>query len=323
MRGLRHFAVTVALLPAGSWADDSGAAQKQCLAEQSAITAIGQKYRPVFEGFQKEGDDLKSHAATFSLDVRWTDIEIKFKTPSVTINNQRLAFGVPQFTLKTQDIAFGSPSVRMQRVKTGQYPQFYCDTHTVIPKCTTRWSDTYAVVPQTFMEERRIRLNVPEFKLADTTILIGIPEFFMQPQRIVFDVPQFKVTGVVLNSGPLKARSDNLQRRVGETRETLATETADGIHVLYACYRSHLQDQRQSADSQFQPAFAQIDATIQSLRSQGADPTKVATSDGTTMDLVAKRAELTAMHEGIMIKFDDALKQLDRSEKDAVDNLQT
>jgi hypothetical protein len=150
---------------------------------------------------------------------------------------------------------------------------------------------------------------------------MGIPEFFMQSQRIVMGLPQFKLNSVVINSGPLQDKSNDLQRRVSDTRSAQMKETGSTIHVLFDCYRNQIHRGRDAVSAQFDASLGQLDAVAQSLRTQGADPTKVPSSDGTTTDLVTKRNEVATRRQEALATFDDALAQLDASEKEAVEKL--
>jgi hypothetical protein len=307
--------------------------QDQCKSEQAAVSAVSQQYKATFDGYKKEGDDLKNSdaAAEFKFNVTWADTEIRFGTPSVTINDQRIVFGVPQITMKTQDIVFGTPSVRMERVKTGQYPEFYCEDTWIslpfggktkgVPACTTRWSDTYADVPVPFMQEQRIKMHIPEFKWADTEIIMGIPEFFMEQQRIVMSLPQFKLDSVVINPGALRDKSTDLQNRVAATRTQLVTDTGGKVHALFACYRNQITHGKTTASVQFSNGLAQLDAVIQSIRSQGGDPTKVSGPNGSVTNLLATRDDIVAKRDKAMATFDDTINTLDTNERQALDKL--
>ena len=125
------------------------------------------------------GRQLFSAASQVAELLGWTAYDkLIFDTPSLTIKQQKLIFGVPQVTMRTREIVFGTPSVVMKTIKTGQYPEFYCDTSTVIPKCTVKWSDIYIDVPETFLQQQHIKLDLPEFTFGDVQIIMGIPEFF-------------------------------------------------------------------------------------------------------------------------------------------------
>jgi len=318
----RLLLTVLSLIPTVCMAQNTVSPAGPCQGQQDAIKTVADKYKVAFDGYQKEGDDLKKDAATFNVEVTWGNQEIIFDTPSVTVRDQRLVFGVPQVTMRTQEIVFGTPSVKMKRVKTGQYPEFYCDTHTVVPKCTTKWSDIYMDVPEPFMQEQRIKMDIPEFKWADTQIIMGIPEFFMQRQRWVIGVPEFKLTSVVINAGPLKAKSEDLQRKVSATKAEEVKDMGNAIHAIFACHRDNIGQQRTAAAAQFTNAIAQLDAVIQSLKAQGADPTKISGPDGTPNNLVAKREQLVQQRDTALASFDDALRHLDDGEKEAITKIQ-
>jgi hypothetical protein len=300
-----------------AFASSGAIAAETCQDQQTALNGVGAKYKPQFEGYQKEGDDLKKDASVeFNFDVTWDNVDIIFGMPTVTVRDQDLIFGVPQVTMRTQEMIFHTPSVRMERRKTGEYPEIVCD-HAFIPSCTVHWSPIYIDVPVPFMQEQRVKLDIPEFTFADTRIRMGIPEFSIVQTRWVIGLPQFKLTSVYLNSGQIRDRSEALQKRVGTTRTAMTQETAADIHALYDCQRSSLVQNRNDAGAKFTAGLNVMDAVIQSLRAQGADPSKM--PDGS--DMTAKRAALEAQRTLAMAKFDDALDKLNQSEKDSIASL--
>jgi hypothetical protein len=322
-----------AIVPIASYADDAAApADNSCPTEQANITSVTAKYKTLFDGLAKDGDDLKNSddAKPFKVDITWADTSIIFDTPSVTVKDQKFIFGVPQITMKTNDIIFGTPSVRMQHTKTGQYPETTChDTWITIggfktkgvPACTITWHDIYTDIPVPFIQQQHIKMDIPELKIADTTIVFGVPEFFMQQQKIVFGVPQFTGHSVLLDPKPLKDKAEAITNEVSATKAAQATEMGNAIHGLFVCFRTKLSQEREAASAQFTTGIAQMDGIIQSLRSQGADPTKLTASDGSTTDLVQKRTELAAARDSALKQFDDALSKLDQSEKDTIAKL--
>jgi hypothetical protein len=130
---------------------------------QEKTTALSKK----FTGVLKEiGDDIREKTKEIDPDIRtdgpdtwvglnfdvtWKDIEIILDLPEITIRDQEISLDLPQVTMRRQDIIFHTPSVRMERRQTGEYPEFYCDTGTLIPKCTVKWSPIYTDVPVPFM----------------------------------------------------------------------------------------------------------------------------------------------------------------------------
>jgi hypothetical protein len=143
----------------------------------------------------------------------------------------------------------------------------------------------------------------------------------MQQQKFIFGVPQFTGHSVLLDPKPLKDKSEALSNKVSATKAAQTTEMSNGIHALFACYRTKLSQDRAAALAQFATGIAQLDGVIQSLRSQGADPTKVPGSDGSSTDLVQKQAELVTARGSALKQFDDALNTLDQSEKDSIAKL--
>ncbi|TAY50938.1 hypothetical protein [Rhizobium leguminosarum] len=331
MKTGQNAVLTLLLLSTSLHAQDASSPD-QCSSEQSAMNSIKEKYEPRFQQLQQEGEALKDSddAKMLKVDLKWADTEIVFGTPSVTIKDTKMSFGVPQVTMKESEITFGTPSVRMVRKKTGQYPETRCEDTWIkigpvktkgVPKCTVTWSDIFIDVPEPFLEQQHIKLSIPEFTFADTSIVVGIPQFFMQQQKIVIGVPQVTVHSV-LDSKPLKDKAEALSNKVAEAKAAEVKDITEVVHALYSCYRAMLAKQRLEAENQFNVSLAQMDGFIQSLRAQGADPTKLAGQDGET-NLVAKREELARQREQALAQFDASLQQLDQSEKDAVEKMQS
>jgi len=331
MRGMLLLAAFLTLIPLYCLGEGANVLDEACKSVQSAINGILSKYKPIFDDYEREGNDLKKDATPLKLDITWAGTDVIFDTPSVKITDKKMIFKIPQVTMKPKDIVFSTPSVKMKRVKTGQYPEFRCEDTWInlpfggktkgVPNCTTKWSDTFADVPEPITQEQRIMVDVPEFRFADTEIITGLPEFFMERQHWKFEVPQFKSSSAILDRKPIEDKSTALQSRVAATRADLVKEAGTNIHALFECYRERITNQKTTVSAQFNTAFAQIDGVIQGLKTQGADPTKVTGADGQTTDLLAKRAELLEQRDNALKKFDDALKQLDESEKAAIAKL--
>lgn len=315
----------LAVLPVQALANEN-----QCKATQDKINAVAEKYKAAYDGYAKEGEDLKADAATFNFKVDWADTEIIFDLPSTTIRDQRLVFGVPQTTMNQQDIIFDTPSIRMKRIKLAQHPETRCEDTWIrvgplktkgAPKCTVTWHDNYIEVPEPFMERQRIAMGVPEFKWDDTEVIMGIPEFRMERQRWVVGLPQFTLISIALNKDKIEDRSNALQRDIAETREHQRVELVDATHALFACNRDVVVDSRKSVEAKFSVGLSQLDGAISTLRSQGADPSKVVSSDGKTTDLLARRAEVYAALQKALADFDKALSDLEGSERDAIEKM--
>ncbi|WP_374471105.1 hypothetical protein [Phenylobacterium sp.] len=325
MRSLLLIGACVLAMPVQAMAQDN-----QCKARQDEIGAVAAKYKAAYEGYAKEGEEIKADAATFNFDVDWADTEIIFDLPTTTVKDQRMVFGVPQTTVRQQDIIFDTPSVRMKRVVVGQHPEVTCkDTWIKVgwvktkgpPSCTVTWHNNYMDVPEPFMQRQRIVMGVPEFTWANTEVIMGVPEFRMDRQRWVVGLPQFKLTSVALNKDKIEDRSTELQNDVAETREHQRAELVEATHALFACNRDVVVANRKSVENQFGLGLSQLDGAISTLRSQGADPSNVVGADGKAADLLAKRSELHGAMQKALADFDKALADLGGSEREAVDKM--
>lgn len=309
------------------------AQDNECHAERSVMERNIQKYQGIYDGYSKEGDDIKNDAVVLDGTVKWANTEVIFDTPTVTMKDQKLIFGVPQTTVKDRDIIFHTPSTRMERVKTGQYPETFCEDTWIslpfggrtkgIPKCTVRWSNIYMDVPTTFMQEQRIRMGIPEFRWDDTSVVMGVPEFSLQRQKWIIGVPQFTVTSVVINPGPIQDRSDALQNRIAETKKNQQREMTSDLSGVFGCHRTSLAEKRSQTVKMFELSIAQLDSVISSLQSQGADPSSIAGADGKKTDLFAKRLELITKRDESLAIFDKSIETLNKSEIEAIAKLQS
>jgi hypothetical protein len=181
---------------------------KVCSAENADLASISQKYKPEFDKIsddgQKLGDDSKDkHDLSIDMDVTFKEQHWIFDLPSVTVRDQKLIFGVPQVTMKTNDLSFDLPVTKLVNKKVGQKPEVYCDTHTVIPKCTTKWTDIIIGVPEVSMETKHIKMDIPEVAMKNTQIVMGIPEFKMQRQDWYVKIPEFTLKKIEIAGAPI------------------------------------------------------------------------------------------------------------------------
>lgn len=300
-----------------------------CKSQSDALNSVAAKYASTYADYGKEGDDLKQEGEVFvNGKVDWANTEIVFDTPTVTVKNQKITFGVPQVSVLQRDIIFGTPSIRMERQKTGQYPEFFCTDTWIkigpmktkgVPKCTVKWSDIFIDVPVTFMEQQKIVMGIPEFKWDNTDIIMGIPEFSMQRQKWIVGLPQFTATGWGINSKKIQDEASLLKAKMSDTQEKQSTETSAATHSVFQCHRESINTSKTSAMSIFNASIVQIDAVIEALRQQKADPTNVPGADNAKVDLIAKRAELVAKRDQAASSFDNALLKIDTSEKSTVE----
>jgi hypothetical protein len=317
--------VTAALSAQAANAQDTG-----CAPQQQAMQQTAESYQREYEGYGKEGEDLKNDAVKFDADVTWQDTEIIFDLPTATMRNQDIIIGVPQTTLKQHEMRFGAPGIRMVRHKTGQYPETTCHDTWIhagpiktkgAPSCTVTWHDIFVDFPEPYVQQIRTVFGVPEFKWDNTRVVMGIPEISMQRQRWVIGIPQFTVRSVIINPGPVEQRSEDLQNRIAETRKNQQREMVTHLGGLYSCYRTGVTQKRTDTSNMFQAGITQLDTIIASVRSQGGNPAAMSQEDGTVTDFLARREELIRKRDEAVGSFDKALADLDASEKTAIAGL--
>lgn len=302
------------------------AEENACPAETAALNGIKAKYDGAYDGYKKEGDDLKNEASTYvDGKIGWADTEMVFDTPTVTVKDQKLIFGVPQVTMKRQDMIFGTPSSRMVPQKVGQYPETFCEDTWIkvgplktkgVPKCTVRWSDIITNVPEFFMQEQKIAMDVPEFKWEDTEVIMGVPEFSMQRQRWVMGLPQFTVTGFAINAQKIEDQAQGIRSRAADTVEAQKRDTVSAVHSMFSCHRQSLQQKKGAVEAQFATSIAQVDAMAQAMASQGA--TQIKRADGTVVSFVETKAELLEKRKQAIDNFEAALASLDKAEQETI-----
>lgn len=152
------------------------------------------------------------------IDVSWKTVEFSLDLPEIKMVDQEWSLDLPQVTMKDQAIIFHTPSIRMVRVKTGEYPESFCTMTTKdigfgvkidVPECTVRFSPIYIDLPEPFMEEQRIVMGIPEFRMDRTAFILGVPEFAMKTQNFSLDLPQFTVKNINAEATKAKERGDD------------------------------------------------------------------------------------------------------------------
>jgi hypothetical protein len=302
-----------------------------CTSENNTLSAVSQKYKPQFDEVTKDGQKLGDDAKekkdlSIDVDVKFKEQHWAFDLPVVTIRDQRMVFGIPQVTMKTNDMSFGVPATKMVRTKVGQKPEVYCDTHTLIPKCTVKFTDIFADVPQFWMETKHIKLDVPEVAMRDTQIVMGIPEFKMQRQDWYVKVPEFTLKKIEIAGAPIytsyASQGKDLENRANGIKVNMQHEVVQDTNNLFSCLRGNLSAKRQAALAQVQEGVNQLQQTANTLKSNGVDPSALSvTIDGVPKTLTIAIADLQGKLISVAKQFDDAAAQLDQNEKDAVTNI--
>lgn len=290
--------------------------QSMCSDLSVTTQEIRDRYSADFGALEAEGKNMQEDfnapteteaAINVNFDVKWTDQEWIFNLPTVNMKEQTWIFHTPSVVVNDQTIIFHTPSVRMVTVKCGQYPEIH--------GFTVKWSDILCDIPETFMEEQRIVMGIPEFFMEEQRIILHVPEFEMAEQRWVVTVPEFTATEVSAEVSDLKERGEAIQTRSDALSASLRAELTGSISSGFDCYESELTTARSNLQAQIDLAIQQLSTSIQQVRANGGDPTTVGNN------LEARLADLVTERDTQLAKFDQALQDLQASERNAINAL--
>ncbi len=287
-------------------------------------------------GLEKEGNDIQDDTerpiVEFDIDVSMKPQTWIMHLPQVAMRDQEWSFDVPQVTMKRQDWIFHTPSVRMVTKKTGEKPEFYCDTGSFIPKCTVKWTPIYIDVPEPFLEEQKISLDVPEFTWDTTSIIIKVPEFTWEETQMKLHVPEFKVNSIRFNWPPsvaddaqergdaLKEKANDLERRSAASGKKLEKEfrskaisiVSQSIRKRFSSARDELENKRIEAMTKFNESLAMLKGIEDAVSGK-----ENAEFRG---QLQENRKSLLEQQKKATLQFDGALKELLEREKEVISN---
>jgi hypothetical protein len=286
------------------------------LQEKSA--ALSDEIKQEAEGLDPDLDTSGIDAwVGLDIEVGWKRVEFSLDLPEVTLKDQTWALDLPQVTMKDQDIIFHTPSMRMERTKTGEYPETTCGWHvtkgpfgikTKTWQCTVHWSPIYMDVPVPFMEEQRIRMGVPEFRMDRTEVILAIPEFALRTQSFALDLPSFTVKDIKVVAAETQEKGRQLEveskRKADELKASYA-DTAKGelsplVTDLFYCYENDLASRRNEALTQFDRSIAAMQAMVNSLvanKCPADDPTLIKANENLAKVQEARAAFATQIEE--------------------------
>lgn len=225
---------------------------------------------------QTQGDKSDVNACAQGY-ITWERQHVALNVPEFTMKDQELSLDLPQVTMVQQHVIFGTPSVRCDDMQTGEYPEFYCDTHYLIPKCTTRWSPIITKVCKPFMQRQDIIMGIPEFRVARTSFKMGIPEVAMRRQDWYFDLPKFHITSGCVGSQckeKCERAADKYQQDyqglISEPIARAKQETSAAASQYTQCNIGVFTSQRDAALAQIDAQIAIVQASLKTLISMGA-----------------------------------------------------
>lgn len=194
----------------------------------------------------------------------WTLPHLALTTEHVMIATPTL---VPRVHGRRWDYEY--PTLVSKRVWLGQLPEFSCKyTDLELPQhCRTEWHDVYADLPVLGTQRDHMFYDEVEWVWEDRTLGIDVPRWTVTEGTLTISVPVI---------------------------------TADGTRHA----QDKLDAQQAAAARAIDQGIATLDTSIAAVKAQGADPRRLSTTAGTTIDLPAMRQAL----------LDEKANELDRLE---------
>ncbi|SCB08302.1 hypothetical protein GA0061099_1001230 [Bradyrhizobium yuanmingense] len=275
------------------------------------IKSITGKYEQEFERLREEGPDPDNPIEGWigiDIDVSWEVVTIKLDLPEVTMKLQDWSFDIPQTELVQREIIFHTPSVRMETRKVGQYPEFH--------GFTVRWKDILIDVPVPFMQEQKIIMGVPEFRMGRVGVKLHIPEFAMRTQEIKLNLPQFTVKNIRAEVRTVEERSQQLQAAMKaevaagrkEVANSAGTDISKAANTLFTCLRTNIQVKKDQTLAVLEPSIVMFRDTASKLRSINSTETsaRAAEMEGQLSALLERKAQIAKDFEK---QIDDLIEQ--------------
>jgi hypothetical protein len=199
---------------------------------------------------------------------QWT-----IRVPLLTIEQREFVFKAPTGTTRPQRWDYEGPAVRTERRKIATYPEFSCKyiDWTVSNECRTVWRGVYADLPVIVMRPQHLVFDVPDWRWKTQLLPIGVVRWTWKEERWTVSVPV-----IVTEPDDRRASAANQAMASGDlerARATLAAKEAAALAVLDDGLRA-------------------LDRSIAAVEAYGADPRRIETDGGTTLDLIATRVAL-------------------------------
>lgn len=273
---------------------------------QERIEAIVERFKPLFDGLQAEGEQMEKDFERPSdggimvgvdFDVTWEKTDIKFDIPSVTMKRHDISFDIPEVRMSRKDMSFDTPSTRMSRKKVGEYP------------CFKRWKwyscDIIMDVPEFFMERQNISMDIPEVYSKRVDIAFDLPEFFMNRVEWSLHLPQFKIINVRAETQDMEERGKDLSARGQQLSSAMKAEIDTVLASAFSEGSQTVVEKRNEVTAPFDAAISQITKTIDELVAKKIDPIKVPANDG-NINLRKSLEDVVAQREAALVHFNQS-----------------
>jgi hypothetical protein len=201
---------------------------------------------------------------------QWT-----IRVPLLTIEQREFVFKAPTGITRPQRWDYEGPAVRTERRKIATYPEFSCKyiDSAVSNECRTVWRGVYADLPVIVMRPQHLDFDVPDWRWKTQLLPIGVVRWTWKEERWTVSVP-------VIVTDP------NDDRRASAADQTMASSV--GLERA----RTTLAAKEAAALAVLDDGLHELDRSIATVEAHGADPRRIETDDGNTLDLITTRVTL-------------------------------
>lgn len=194
------------------------------------------------------------------------------RVPLLTVEQREFAFRAPTGISRPQRWDYEGPAVRTERRKIAVYPEFSCKyvDWTVSNECRTVWRGIYADLPVIVSRPQHLVFDMPDWRWKTQQLPIAVPRVTWREERWTVSVPVI----------------------VTEPIEDARVSGANPAMVEVESARSVLARKEVSALAVIDDGLRVLDLSISALQAHGADPRRIETDDGSTLDLIVARTAL-------------------------------
>ena len=271
---------------------------------------------------QNEADELKEEtpegievALGFDLEVGSREEVWKLHLPQFILEEQQVgSWDIPEIFIEQQDIIFHTPSVRMVMKVVGKYPEVKCGWR----GCRTTWKEIKTKVPETFMEEQKIRMGVPVVRTKHQNIILSIPVVEFKLTELKFNVPTIEIEDVSGRISETKREAKKLQseteKRIEKEKVLFKTEylqRLEPVHTsLYDCLRQNILTQQDIQVSMLESGIKTVDSKIKQLQDL-----KVPANDEHYKELELRKSKLLKGLKKVVAEFEKILLSFDETQQ--------
>jgi hypothetical protein len=277
-----------------------------CNDAKKSLEMANNETQIAFRALEQEAANLRRGVTVWSLAVSWERQPVDLQVPHPLIGEAQVVVALPQLAKSPSDVP-GKASVRMERVKTGQYPEIKCGGG-FLPICHSVWHDVYTEVPKPAVTIAH--LTVASVTLIDTRIELPFPEVAFQRVGENLNFPKFNFLALPFDTGQVEGQVRSLKDRIAKAQRERITYTIPLLQEYYTCYRNQLLKRRADVEAQFDAADSELAEFSKSLAAQGISAELIKDTAGKSRNLTAERNDLAVGKAHSLKEIDRILSQL-------------